>query len=69
MLGITCRLHDAITADDLGIAHLPPPILPGDLAATPSELYRVVDVIVSPPASIIGALVKVTPARLTVAAM
>ena len=66
MLGIACRLHDVDTADDLGVAHLPSPVRVGDLAATEHELYRVVDVIVNPPGSLIGAIVKVQPARLAV---
>lgn len=68
MLGITCRLHDAATADDLGVATLPPPILPGDIVATETDVYRVVDVITNPAGASIGALVKVAPARLAVAA-
>ena len=67
MLGTKCRLHD-LEGDDRGIVHLPPPILLRDLAATKDELYRVVDVILSPPGSPIGALVKVQPTHLHVVA-
>lgn len=63
MLGIKCRLHD-LAGDDRGIAHVPAPIAVGDLVAREHHEFRVVDVIVSPPGSPIGALVKVRPTRL-----
>jgi hypothetical protein len=44
------------------------PIEPGDLVATIDSVYRVVDVVRSPPGSPIAALVKVRPERLVVAA-
>lgn len=68
VIGITCRLHDERTADDLGISHLPSPIQVADLAATEHQEFRVIDVIVSPPGSPIAALVKVRPVHLRVVA-
>jgi hypothetical protein len=68
MLGITCRLHDENTADDLGIVHAPPPVEIGDLLATADELYRVVAVVPTGSDSSIAALVKVRHAHLVVAA-
>ena len=67
MLGSCVRLHDADTAEDLGLVHVPSPVCVGDLAATESG-YRVVDV-VELPASAIDALCKpVRPVRLVLVA-
>lgn len=67
MFGTKCRLHD-LDGDDRGIAHLPTPIMVGDLVATEHHEFRVVDIILCPPGSQIGALVKVQPTHLRVAA-
>jgi hypothetical protein len=67
MLGVLCRLHDS-SGDDLGTAHLPTPIEPGDLVAVEHGEFRVVDAIIGPPGSPIGALVKVQPTHLHVVA-
>ena len=67
MIGTKCRLHD-LSGDDRGIAHLPTPITVGDLVATEHHEFRVVDIIISPPGSPIGALVKVQPTHLHVVA-
>ena len=67
MIGVPVRLH-GLDGDDLGVAHIPMPIEPGDLIATIESTYRVVDVVTSPPGSLIAALVKVRPERLVVAA-
>lgn len=57
-----------MTGDDLGVAHVPLPIAVGDLVATEHEEYRVVDFILSPSGSPVGALVRVRPVRLAIAA-
>jgi hypothetical protein len=67
MIGVPVRLH-GLDGDDVGIAHVPMPIEVGDLVATIDSIYRVVDVVTSPPGSPIAALVKVRPERLVVAA-
>jgi hypothetical protein len=66
MVGVLVRLHSA-HVDDLG-THIPIPIRVGDMVATSDSIYRVVDVVTSPPGSLIAALVKVRPERLVVAA-
>jgi hypothetical protein len=67
MVGVPVRLH-ALDGEDVGLAHVPIPIEPGDMIATADTAYRVVDVVISPPGSLIAALVKVKPERLVVAA-
>jgi hypothetical protein len=50
--------------DDLGVAHVPPPIEAGDvleLGHRPILLLRVVDVVETGPNSPLAALVKVSP--------
>jgi hypothetical protein len=64
MLGVPVRLH-AVDGDDLGIAHIPMPIEPGDLVATIESIYRVVDVMPSPGYAV-AALCKVRTERLIV---
>lgn len=68
MFGITCRLHDEITADDLGLVHAPPPVEPGDLVATADDTFRVVSVVTTDPGSSIAVLGKVRRVHLVVAA-
>jgi len=67
MIGVLVRLHD-LCGDDLGTAHVPTPVANDDLVATVDGEYRVVDVVTSPPGSVIGALVKVAPVHLRLAA-
>jgi hypothetical protein len=57
-----------LDGDDVGIAHVPIPIEIGDLIATIDSIYRVVDVVVSPPGSLFAAMVKVRPECLAVVA-
>jgi hypothetical protein len=67
MVGVTVRLH-ALDGDDIGIAHVPTPVVVGDLIATVDGIYRVVDVVTSPPGSLIGAIAKVKPEHVAVVA-
>ena len=46
MLGVPCRIHD-MSGDDLGVAHLPPPVQIGDLIALQHKELRVYDVVLS----------------------
>ena len=62
---VPIRLHDAETADDLGLVELLNgwELGPGDLFwADDGRLVEVVDLVPFPPDSAIGALVKVAPA-------
>jgi hypothetical protein len=63
MVGVRVRVHD-LDANDLGIAHVPLPLAVGDLVATEHHEFRVVDFILSPPGSPVGALARVRPVRL-----
>jgi hypothetical protein len=63
MTGVPVRVHD-LYGDDLGIAHLPPPIAIGDLIALEGRELRVVDVVERPPNSPLAALVQVRPVHL-----
>lgn len=67
MVGVLVRLHSA-HGDDLGTAHIPIPIRVGDMVATSDSIYRVVDVVISPPGSLIAAMVKVRREHMAVAA-
>ena len=46
MLGVPCRIHD-MSGDDLGVAHLPPPVQIGDLIALQHKELRVYDVVLT----------------------
>ena len=64
--GVELVLRDLATLDDVGRCHAPPPVRPGDLVATHGAVYRIVNVLWTPP----GALcvpVLVERARLVVA--
>jgi hypothetical protein len=53
--------------DDLGVAHLPPPVELGDeleLGKGPILPLRIVDLVETGPSSPLAALVKVAPARI-----
>jgi hypothetical protein len=63
MLGVLVRVH-AVDCNDLGVAHLPPPIELGDLVCLQHSEHRIVDVVESPSRSAVYALVKVRPAQL-----
>jgi hypothetical protein len=67
MVGVPVRLH-SLDGDDVGIVHVPPPIEVGDLIATAHALFRVLDVVTSPPGSLIAAMVKVRREHMAVAA-
>jgi hypothetical protein len=67
VLGAPIRVHD-MTGDDLGTAHVPTPVAIGGMVATPDGIYRIVDIVTSPPGSLIAALCKVRPERLHVVA-
>lgn len=54
------------SGEDAGVAHLPPPVEPGDFAATEQDLFRVRAVVDCRPGSKVDALLEVEPARLTV---
>lgn len=66
-VGVPVRVH-SLDGDDLGIAHLPPAVGPGDLVALEHAEYRVVDIVETGQADAIAALVKVMPAHLRLAA-
>jgi len=51
MIGVPVRLH-APDGDDVGVAHIPVPIEPGDLIATVDGTFRIIDVVSSPPGSL-----------------
>jgi hypothetical protein len=67
MVGVAVRLH-GLDGDDVGVVHVPPPIEVGDLIASAHALFRVLDVITSPPGSPIGAIAKVKPEHVAVVA-
>jgi hypothetical protein len=67
MVGVPVRVHD-VEANDLGIPHLPLPVEVGDVVLLDHSEHRVYAVVVSPPGSLIAALVKVRPVRLHVSA-
>ena len=56
------------TVMNIGVVHTPPPVEIGDLIATADSAYRIVDVVTSPPGSLIAALCRVRPERLHVVA-
>ena len=60
-VGVPVRLHD-LTRDDLGIAHVPPPVEPGDLILLEHREYRITDVILTGRGPLY-ALVRVQPAH------
>ena len=67
-IGVPVRVHD-VFGDDLGIAHVPPPVELGDvleLGHGEIRLVRVVDLVETGPRSPLAALVKVTPAPVLV---
>jgi hypothetical protein len=47
-IGVPVRVH-SLEGDDLGIAHLPPPVEIGDMVALPHAELRVYDVVPFPP--------------------
>lgn len=68
MVGVAVRVHDR-HGDDLGIAHLPPPVEVGDvleLGLGEILLLRIVDLVKTGPHSPLAALVKVAPALMVV---
>jgi hypothetical protein len=62
VLGAPIRVHD-MTGDDLGIAHVPTPVEPGDLILLERGEYRVLDVIPVDAPSPLYALVRAQPAH------
>jgi hypothetical protein len=61
-LGVRVRLVDG-NGDNLGLAHLPPPVLPGDLAALEQGFpLRVVDVVDFEEGGAVDALAEVEAA-------
>jgi len=67
MIGVPCRIHD-LTGDDLGVAHLPPPVQIGDLIALEHAVFRVYDVVSTGQNYPIAALVRAQPVHLPVVA-
>jgi hypothetical protein len=67
MVGVAVRLH-TLESDDVGVLHVPPPVEIGDLVASIDSTYRIVDVVTSPPGSVITAVVRVRPEHFAVAA-
>ncbi len=65
MLGVPVRVHD-MNGDDLGVAHLPPPVEVGDLIALAHAEYRVYDVVETGQTYPVAALVRAQPVRLPV---
>jgi hypothetical protein len=68
MVGVAVRVHDR-HGDDLGVAHIPPPVRVGDvleLGQGPILLLRIVDLVETAPHSPLAALVKVAPAPMAV---
>jgi hypothetical protein len=68
VIGVAVRVHSR-TGDNLGVAHIPPPVRVGDvleLRHGPILLLRVVDAVETGPHSPLAALVKVAPAPLLV---
>lgn len=56
-----------MTGDDLGVAHVPPPVRVGDLVAVDDAVPEVYDVVPTGQVLPIAALVKVRPVRLAIA--
>jgi len=67
MLGVPCRIHN-MSGDDLGVAHLPPPVEVGDLVALEYAVLRVYDVVETGQTYPVAALVRAQPTHLPVAA-
>jgi len=67
MVGVPVRIHD-MSGDDLGVAHLPPPVEVGDLVALEHAEYRVYDVVLTGQTYPIAALVRAQPVHLSVVA-
>ena len=67
MLGVPVRVHD-MSGDDLGVAHLPPPVEVGDLVALARGEYRVLDVVETGQTYPVAALVRAQPIHLPVVA-
>ena len=67
MLGVPCRIHD-LTGDDLGVAHLPPPVEVGDLVALEHAVLRVYDIVETGQTYPVAALVRAQLTHLAVAA-
>lgn len=68
LTGVAVRVHSR-TADDLGVAHVPPPVEVGDvleLGHGPILLLGVVDLVETGRRSPLAALVKVSPAPMVV---
>jgi hypothetical protein len=63
MVGVPVRVHD-LTGDDLGIAHVPSPIEPGDLVLLEHAELRIADVVSMGPSSPLAALVRAQPIHL-----
>lgn len=66
-LGVLVRLH-SLDCETIGYAHVPPPIEIGDLVATDRDVFRVHNVVTSPPNVRVGALCMVVPALFRVEA-
>ena len=47
--GVELVLRDLATLDDLGTCHAAAPVLPGDLVATHAAVYRVREILWTPP--------------------
>jgi hypothetical protein len=64
--GVPVRVFDAATADDLGVAHVPLPVEPGDELTIAGQLcpLEVVALVETPADAKLAALVKVRPAVL-----
>jgi hypothetical protein len=68
VVGVAVRVHSR-RGDDLGLAHVPPPVEFGDvleLGRGEILLLRIVDVVETPPNSPLAALVRVSPAPMVV---
>jgi hypothetical protein len=68
VVGVPVRVH-SWKGDDLGVAHIPPPVRVGDvleLGHGPMLPQRVVELVETGPHSPLAALVKVAPARAVV---
>jgi len=67
-VGVPVRVHDAITADDLGVVHVPFPVELGDELAVEGDPWPlvVVDLVETPVGAKVAAIVKVGRATLHV---
>ena len=63
MVGVPVRVHD-LTGADLGIVHLPLPVMPGDVIFLEHAALRITDVVPTGPDSPLHALVRAKPVRL-----